>query len=408
MDINKVIAEISAIPDQKQKIEAYKTHTNAAIFSNGPTAGADACAMIEHMVSEQIPLVISRQIITHIAESMPKLSPELHKQVSVFALDKLQARLVSFEEQVTLLRESLAQVLEDEECWSEAAKCLSGIPFDSVLRTHGESYKVEKYVKIAQLYLEDGVPENADAYINRASLLMGDVTDFSLKLRYKVCYARILDSKTRFLEAALRYYELSQATGEGEAMVDAGELMEALVCAIKCSILAPAGAQRSRVLATLYKDERSLKSPIYSILEKMYLGRILRPSEVEMFAATLEGHQKAKLSDGSTVLDRAVIEHNLLSASTLYNNVTFEELGTLLGVAPEKAEKTAAKMITEARLEGSIDQIERLIHFECDSDALVQWDSQIERICLGLNHVIESLGLKYPAIAAQHGLQPSK
>ena len=31
--------------------------------------------------------------------------------------------------------------------------------------------------------------------------------DTGLELQYKTCYARILDSKRRFLEAALRYYE---------------------------------------------------------------------------------------------------------------------------------------------------------------------------------------------------------
>lgn len=36
-----------------------------------------------------------------------------------------------------------------------------------------------------------------------------------LELKYKSCYARILDSKRRFLEAATRYYELSQASTSG-------------------------------------------------------------------------------------------------------------------------------------------------------------------------------------------------
>ena len=39
---------------------------------------------------------------------------------------------------------------------------------------------------------------------------------------------------------------------------------------------------------------------------------------------------------GSSILDRAVIEHNLLSASKLYNNITFEELGALLEISPSK------------------------------------------------------------------------
>lgn len=31
-----------------------------------------------------------------------------------------------------------------------------------------------------------------------------------LELQYKTCYARVLDSKRKFLQAATQYYELSQ------------------------------------------------------------------------------------------------------------------------------------------------------------------------------------------------------
>jgi COP9 signalosome complex subunit 4 len=67
---------------------------------------------------------------------------------------------------------------------------------------------------------------------------------------------------------------------------------------------------------------------------------------------------------GSTILERAVIEHNLLSASKLYNNITFEELGALLEIPPIKAEKIASQMITEGRMNGYIDQIDSIVHFE--------------------------------------------
>jgi COP9 signalosome complex subunit 4 len=66
------------------------------------------------------------------------------------------------------------------------------------------------------------------------------------------------------MKAALRYYELSQIVGEQERL-------EALQYAVICAILAPAGPQRSRILATLYKDERSSKIELASILEKMYV-----------------------------------------------------------------------------------------------------------------------------------------
>lgn len=60
---------------------------------------------------------------------------------------------------------------------------------------------------------------------------------------------------------------------------------------------------------------------------------------------------------GSTILDRAVTEHNLLAASKLYNNITFPELGALLQISPAKAEKIASQMITEGRMNGYIDQV---------------------------------------------------
>lgn len=47
---------------------------------------------------------------------------------------------------------------------------------------------------------------------------------------------------------------------------------------------------------------------------------------------------------GSSILDRAVIEHNLLSASKLYNNITFEELGALLEIPPAKVRCWLADM----------------------------------------------------------------
>lgn len=40
------------------------------------------------------------------------------------------------------------------------------------------------------------------------------------------------------------------------------------------------------------------------------------------------------------------------------------ELGRLLGIEPIKAEKIAGQMISEGRMEGSIDQIDGFVHFK--------------------------------------------
>lgn len=140
-------------------------------------------------------------------------------------------------------------------------------------------------------------------------------------------------AQRRFLDAALRYYDLSQldTTKEiGGRRVGEEELTHALRAAVTCTILAGAGPQRSRVLATLFKDERCAGLPEYTILKKVCLERLLKPEEVAQFAAGLQTHQLAVGSDGLTVLQRAVIEHNLLSASKLYKSIRIDDLGALL------------------------------------------------------------------------------
>mmetsp|Transcript_3318 Transcript_3318/g.5851 ORF Transcript_3318/g.5851 Transcript_3318/m.5851 type:complete len:405 (-) Transcript_3318:467-1681(-) len=389
------LQQISQITDQKKKIEQYKALLQQYF---GHVAVLQIKAFVDHMVREDVPLVISRQLFKCFAEELTKLPPEAIKDVANYAIEKTQTVLVSFEEQVSNIREHLAKIYEDEENWGMAAKILSGIPLDSGIRVLEDDYKVEKYVKIAQLYLEEDEAVNAETYINRASLLIPNCQDPGLKLRYKVCYARILDAKRKFQEAALRYYELSQMDTRSDVGRRVGEddLLQALTHAVTCAILAAAGPQRSRVLATLYKDERCSKLAVYPILHNIYLERILRKHEVDKFAEMLKPHQKAVLSDGSTVLHRAVMEHNLLAASRLYNDITFVELGSLLQIPPAKAEKIAAKMIGEDRMKGSIDQVLGIIQFDNgQSETLSQWDAQIESICIAVNNAVAQIKPEY-------------
>ena len=108
--------------------------------------------------------------------------------------------MIRFEEQVTILRERLAHIHEQNEEFAQAAKILSEIPLEGTGRYEMASmsdlltplsvltpeYKGNIYVKIAQLYLEEEESVNAETYINRASGLMPDVKDPMLILRFKV------------------------------------------------------------------------------------------------------------------------------------------------------------------------------------------------------------------------------
>ncbi len=64
------------------------------------------------------------------------------------------------------------------------------------------------------------------------------------------------------------------------------------------------------------------------------------------------------------MLDRAVMEHNILAISKIYLNIRIEDLGVLLGISAEKAEASAARMLCESRLKGFIDQIEGFLYFD--------------------------------------------
>lgn len=394
--IQRQLSSIASLPDQKQKLEQYRGALDQIVASKDASA---ANAFVDHMLSDDVPLVISRQLLQMFAQEIAKLPPEVHQPVSIYALEKIQPRVVSFEEQVTMLRENLADVLEKEEQWSKAAQTLAGIDLDSGNRVVDAAYRLSKSVKIAMLYLEDDDPVNADVFIKKASALIASCKDPALELQYKVCYARIADSKRRFLEAARRYYELSsvEATSLGGLAVDEGELLQALAASITCTFLADAGPQRSRMLHTLYKDERAASLPAYPILEKACLERILQKEEVASFAALLKPHHQAMRPDGTTVLQRAVTQHNLSAASRLYANIGVEQLGSLLGVSDDDAEAVAADMIIDGRLQGSIDQVQRVIYFNDKVEPLLQWDRQIEGLCGQLNDIIDTvakLGIK--------------
>jgi COP9 signalosome complex subunit 4 len=226
------------------------------------------------------------------------------------------------------------------------------------------------WTRIVRLYLEDDDTVSAETALNKIKNLPSTTEIFrrkpDLRLYYQLSQARILDSRRKFLDASAEYLSVSLSSTVAEE-----DRLQALSAAIKTAILAPAGPARSRALGRLYKDERSTETEEYGILEKMFLDRLLSPAEVDAFASSLQPHQLAQMADGSTVLTKAVNEHNLLAASRLYENISTAALGTILGLsdskdgtAAEKAEAYAAKMVQEGRLKGAIDQIDGVVIFE--------------------------------------------
>lgn len=150
--------------------------------------------------------------------------------------------------------------------------------------------------------------------------------------------------------------------------------------------------------AQIFKDERLFQLdsiPQFethsTILSKMYKNQVLDKEELIKFEASLQPHQRAVMGDGLTIMERGVVEHNMIAVSKIYQSIYVSDLALVLGVHEDKAEKIAASMIMEGSLPGSIDQVEGLVEFESEDNAQVTWDKAISNFCVELNRVTDAL-----------------
>ncbi|KAF2723064.1 CSN4 COP9 signalosome complex subunit 4 [Polychaeton citri CBS 116435] len=323
-----------------------------------PTA-QDLIDQASSILSDDTSVIQSRPLLTEFVKSYSELEDnDLKIQVGTNVVQILAPKIVSYEQQDTDLKFALASAHEAEEDFTSSAKVLQTITLDSSQRSISDDEKAAVWMRICRCYLEEDDPTPALTFLNKVKQVIYSVKNQETRLQFQLSQARISDSQRNFLDASVAYLALSN-----ESVVEEDERLQSLSAAITCAVLAPAGPQRGRQLGKLYKDDRTAETPEHGILEKIFLDRLLSPEEVSTFAAGLKEHQLAKTSDGSTVLDKAVLEHNLLAVSHLYANIRTEALGLLLGVSADKAEAQAATMMETNRLSGSIDQIESVIHF---------------------------------------------
>lgn len=309
-----------------------------------------------------------------------------------WSIGEIAPQVQSFEDADFCLRNTLYDALLEEGSFKEAACALSGINMEGSAKSYSDFDKAAMYVKIAETFLEDDESVDAETYVTRASGLMHAVSseDWALQLRYRVTLARTLDARRKFLDAAMRYYELSQAQHEDVAQ---DELVALLSKAVTCALLGNAGPQRSRILGLLYKDERVTSQMENTdafgahakVLKQMVRGQLVRKPEIAAFTATLLPHQKALLGDGLTIPEKATIQHNIAAVSNIYVNVSLDEVASLLDIDPTRAEAVASRMIADGRLAAKLDQVVGMLHFTDDAPPLVRFDDSIAKICLTVN-----------------------
>ncbi|KAF2674243.1 COP9 signalosome-like protein complex subunit 4 [Microthyrium microscopicum] len=412
-DVRNAITQIGSA-STPSKLDGYRKLQDQ-ILSSPPTDDAALTSNLkiyaESILGDALSILQSRPILTSFVDGFAQCkSNDAKAEAGQHILDLIAPRVASFEEQDLRIKRIVADALIEQEDFSGAAKVLQTINLDSAQQSYSANDKAAHWLRIVRCYLEENEPENAVAYINRIKGVLLDVTDRDTRLHFLLSQARILDSQRSFLEASAKYYDTSLETA-----IQEDDRLQALSQSIICAVLAPAGPQRAAALAKIYKDERSKLVEEYGIMEKIFFNRLLSPEEVKAFSQKLQPHQLARTSDGSTVLDKAVLEHNLLAASRLYRNIYTKQLAKLLNTDEDKAEIYASQMIEQGRLSGYIDQIEGLIFFEGEGsgekklghvDAIVgreqaKRDENIESLAERVEAVASLIQERYPEITAQ-------
>lgn len=166
--------------------------------------------------------------------------------------------------------------VNDEEDYATAARILAGLRMEENETSVYYLPPVERcdvFVKVAECYLEEDLTVEAEGAVTKAGTIIessgismissaasagdddgddgGDKKEVkdertvTLMLRYKSTYARVLDANRKFLQAAMKYHDLSTAYLHTDA-IDADDLLSMLGRAVTCAILSPNSAQRQR------------------------------------------------------------------------------------------------------------------------------------------------------------------
>lgn len=352
------------------------------------------------------------------------------KQMAKLVVDRLAPRAVSYENELIRACELLSNLYQSESAFHQAAETLARIDLESGMRQVDVRVKLDKLLQICCLYLEDeqAAPDvrsvqSADDFIKKSSSLLSyldEEKDAGLLLRYLSCSARILDRKNKFAEAGAKYYELYRKleNRSQEAFEGVFGKQEALSSAIACALLADPGPQRMSLLAKLYNDEGTASLEAFTILEKAFLERILLAEDLDAFRKALGRHHKnaGAMKWGLSVVDIAIMQHNLLGCSKIFATIKIESLAEVFNSSYDTALNIVSNMILDNRLLARVDQTEGVVSFVVDSclpQSTEQWtESAAQHRAIpeefSGNHAEECLSLADAAVAAcvrKYGLE---
>lgn len=297
----------------------------------------------------------------------------LVRAMEVFVHQQQQQQLGAFD---AAARFRLADVYEQAEEYIQSAEVLRTLGNASDDRSGlSKKERFHALVRIARCYLEVDQPENAAPFLSKAQYLRpaiigsagvsgGDSsTTPADDIHFRLALARVADAERRFLDAAQKYYSVSLEPAVAEA-----DRLACLAQATLAAILAPAGPPRKDVLRRLHNDERAEQLPQRQLLDRAFRDQVLSATDAAQLETYLAPHQLAAMPDGTTVVSRALSDHNILAISRVYADVRIASLAALLELAPARTEAYVAKMVSQGRLAARIDQPAGVIYFRTAAD----------------------------------------
>jgi len=391
MSFQSKLSEFDQISKTEDKVNAYNGAVDQ-IIENKDTD--KVVQLLEHILQDSFPTVICRDIINYFAKSFSKLPNDAVLDIGNTALEMIASKIGLLEEEDALIRKEVASVYEAKKMHSDSAKCLQKIRLENSTRNVSLLEKATTYVTIAENWFYEDDAVNAELFLNKATHVILDVPDEEINMRYRYWKAKVFDSKRKFVFASQAYYELSS---KEDYKIEEENKLELLKNAVTCAVLAPVGPQKSRLLTALYKDERTRNLENVDILERMFNDKVINKELTQKFEKLLEDHQRTKGADGLTVLETAVLEHNIRVVSNIYQTISYEGLGTFLGITKDNAEKLISNMATEGRISAILDQRDEIIEFEKNErEKLGIWNEQIGLLCNDVNTILSKILNEYP------------
>jgi len=280
------LESINSIGNNQEKVRALKELADKVIgVKNKKKPDVKSVNKLVTFVVKRIgenDTATSKPTLMYLAEQIAEIEEDYNSELAAIVkegVDAIRPKYTYFPAPLVKLVRVLVELHQAEEEWRDAGRAMASVDtedqyFASVMTI---AERCEWRISAAQFFLQDEDNAAATTHIQKSRKLLREVPlahpdRLKLDLQQKTCYSRILDSERKFLAAAVNYMELSQINSP---LVQDRDLLQSLENAVTCAILAPAGGNRTRVLAMLYRDERARTLKNFRVLERMHKNMLL-------------------------------------------------------------------------------------------------------------------------------------